>query len=111
MTNGTVINVHDKGLTTVLDIKCVICGMINRLYTSKKHIKSGHQKVYDMKTKAAIGNSFHFFGKLILAEQNTVDCNMVQAACPYDMQWLKRGKGHYTSQGVGAVIGDKSKKV
>ena len=49
--------------------------------------------------------------ELILAEQSTVDCDIVQAACSYDMQWLKRGKGHNSSHGVGAVIGDKSKKV
>ena len=59
VSNGTVINVHDKGLATVLEVKCVICGMINRLHTSKKHNTPGHQKLYDINAKAA-----HFFAYL-----------------------------------------------
>ena len=49
--------------------------------------------------------------ELLLGEQSTFDCDIVQAACLYDMQWLKRGNGHNSSQGVGAVIRDKSKNV
>ena len=49
--------------------------------------------------------------ELILGEQSTFNCDIVQAACLYDMQWLKGGNDHNSSQGVGAVIRDKSKKV
>ena len=61
MSNGTVFNVQDKGLATVLDVKCEICGMINRLHTSKKHNTPGNQKVYDINTRAAIGKFFVCF--------------------------------------------------
>ena len=65
ITNGTVINVNDKALATILEVKCEICGMMNRLHTSKKHNMPGHQKIYDSDTKAAIGKLLHF-GKAII---------------------------------------------
>ena len=93
MINAGISKTHAKTLLSSVNVKPV-----NHSVQEKREREAG-QSIERVDKRSCIEAATEE-KESILGEQSTFDCDIVQAACLYDMQLLKRGNDRSSSQGL-----------